>query len=572
MEIAALRAALAELARLLDQRAEKAEAGRQPGPAARERLRQLRQHVHEYLLPRVRHLDAPLVAVIIGSTGAGKSSLINALAKARVSPSGILRPTTRRPVAVATAADAQALASGELLPGLSARQALEIAILEHGGRAGVVIVDAPDVDSVEAENRAIAAELLEAADLCIVVTTAARYADQVPWQVLDRARERRLPLLAVINRLPDDDHDAQAVLSDYRRMLSRAGLAAVDSGAGTDGDLEVVAIREGAIDQGLDALQAPAVRRITAVLDRLASSRRRRQELARRSLHGALRGVTASIEAVARDVDAESATADRLRTASLEAYREETERLIKTVQQGGFLRTEVLRQWQEFVGAGQVARVLASGMGRVTAAVASFFRPPSAAPTEAVEAAAFSDLTALAVGHAHEAALRAAHSWSSAPLGSALLTDHSDLWANAPEFEDGLRAALEGWIGEIAALIGREGQARRGMARAASLGVNVLGVGVMLAAFGTTGGLTGAEFAIAGATAVLNQKLLEAIFGEATVRNLVTFARTRLAELLQAAMEQDRSRFDRALESALPDPGLADELRAVSERLATAIA
>ena len=572
MEIAALRAALAELAGLLDQRAAQAEPRRQLAPAAWERLRQLRQHVHEYLLPRVRHVDAPLLAVIIGSTGAGKSSLINALAKARVSPSGILRPTTRRPVVVATAADAQALSSGELLPGLSARQALEIVTLEHGGRPGVVIVDAPDVDSVEAENRAIAAELLEAADLCIVVTTAARYADQVPWQVLDRARERRLPVLAVINRLPEDDHDAEAVVADYRRMLSRVALTAVDPAAGTDAALEVVAIREGAIDPGLDALQAPSVRRITAVLDRLASSKRRRQELARRSLQGALSSVAGSIDAVARDVDAESATADRLRSASVEAYREETDRLIKTVQQGGFLRTEVLRQWQEFVGAGQVARVLASGMGRATAAVAAFFRPPSAAPTEEVEAAAFSDLTALAVGHAHEAAVRAAGWWTTDPLGSALLTGHSDLWGNAPEFEERLRADLEGWIGEIAALIGKEGQARRGMARAASLGVNVLGVGVMLAAFGTTGGLTGAEFAIAGATAVVNQKLLEAIFGEATVRNLVTWARTRLAEILEAAMERDRSRFDRALESAVVDPSLAGELRAVSQRLAIAIA
>ena len=62
----------------------------------------------------------------------------------------------------------------------------------------------PDFDSVEAENRERAMELLELADLVIFVTTASRYADQVPWDVLARARARGVPLLAVVNRLPPD--------------------------------------------------------------------------------------------------------------------------------------------------------------------------------------------------------------------------------------------------------------------------------------------------------------------------------------------------------------------------------
>ena len=60
------------------------------------RSESLRRHVEEYLLPRAADLDAPLLVVILGSTGSGKSSLLNALARAAVSPSGVLRPTTRR--------------------------------------------------------------------------------------------------------------------------------------------------------------------------------------------------------------------------------------------------------------------------------------------------------------------------------------------------------------------------------------------------------------------------------------------------------------------------------------------
>src|SRR5687768_7563516 len=67
---------------------------------ARERARQLRDHVTTYVLPRVASLDTPLVVVLLGPTGAGKSSLMNALAGSAVSPSGVLRPTTRTAIVI----------------------------------------------------------------------------------------------------------------------------------------------------------------------------------------------------------------------------------------------------------------------------------------------------------------------------------------------------------------------------------------------------------------------------------------------------------------------------------------
>ena len=71
-----------------------------PGEERRARADGLRRHVEEYLLPRAADLDAPLLVVLLGSTGSGKSSLLNALVGAQVSPSGVLRPTTRQPIAV----------------------------------------------------------------------------------------------------------------------------------------------------------------------------------------------------------------------------------------------------------------------------------------------------------------------------------------------------------------------------------------------------------------------------------------------------------------------------------------
>jgi hypothetical protein len=60
-----------------------------PGAAAARRERaDLVGQVDDYLLPRLRQLDAPLLAVVGGSTGAGKSTLINTLVGEEVSLGG----------------------------------------------------------------------------------------------------------------------------------------------------------------------------------------------------------------------------------------------------------------------------------------------------------------------------------------------------------------------------------------------------------------------------------------------------------------------------------------------------
>jgi hypothetical protein len=98
--------------------------------------------------------------------------------------------------------------------------------------------------------------------------------------------------------------------------------------------------------------------------------------------------------------------------------------------------------------------------------------------------------------------------------------------------------------------------------------VNVLGTSLVLATFVHTGGLTGAEVGITAATAVVNQKLLEAVFGEANVLAFVTRARQDLVTLLDEAFADERGRYDRAL-GATDDPALADDLRQSAQAAAT---
>ena len=532
----------------------RARASTAPGADRLARAESLRRHVEEYLLPRAADLDAPLLVVIMGSTGAGKSSLLNALAGGPVSPSGVLRPTTRQPVAIVHPEDA-----GGRLEQTAQRTNLDVRI-DAFGRRGLAIVDAPDFDSAEGTNREAALHLLEVADLVILVTTATRYADQAPWEVVARARARGVPFRAVVNRLPADDAEADAVLEDFRRLLERAG-----AGGGPN----VVPIREGALDPDKDALEADAVAPIRQALDELVESEEGRRAVAERGLRGALRGVPHAVEAIAREIDEEQRAVQALRTSADAAFEERRAALDEELGRGAFLRAEVLRQWQDFVGAGQVARFLADGIGRVVASVRGLFEKPSPVPATDVREAAFADLVALVVQHADTAAHRTASAWATDRFGALAIAGEESLWRASDGLPDRLTKDLEAWAVGIGTRIRELGGQRKGWAQAASLGVNVVGTSAILAVFVHTGGLTGTEVGITAATAVVNQKLLEAIFGEANVAAFVAQARNDLRELLDRAFVDERARFEAAL-GETGDPSLAHRLRDAARRVAAA--
>jgi hypothetical protein len=165
---------------------------------------------------------------------------------------------------------------------------------------------------------------------------------------------------------------------------------------------------------------------------------------------------------------------------------------------------------------------------------------------------------------AAEAARRTAGAWSAEPGMGPSVAERADLWLPSPAFDGRLHAGLESWIEGIGAEIQAHGQSKRLLARGASVGVNVLGTGVMLGTFLHTGGLTGAEVGVAAATAFLNQKLLSALFGEAAMVELIAHARSRLQDVLTTVFQAERTRFDDLLPAPDELSGLAGELRAAA--------
>lgn len=547
--------ALRELSALLGIRA--ATAPRPEAVAAAERLR---GHVDEFVIPRATDLDAPLLVVILGSTGSGKSSLFNALAGAPLSQVGVLRPTTRVAMAMAP--------PGGTLPDPVQRFQDEgvLEVVRHqSGWSEVVLVDAPDFDSIEADNRVLARRLLEAADLLIFVTTDTRYADEVPWSIMARARQRGVPMLSVINRLPDDVLDREAVLDDYRRLLRESGIGGLEPGEST----LVVGVALGAVDSEIDALDADEITPVRSVLERLVDDDEKRRALIRQSLEAALADLPRMIDGIVAELETEAGTRRELLGMATEAYTHHRTEIGSQIDKGTFLRTEILREWQEFVGANRVARALSEGIGKLAAVIRSVFSPGPPAPAGEVREAALSDLTAMVVSHIDAAAAETAAAWARRPFAADAVAGSAELWGASPDAGERFEEKLQSWATELSAEIMTMGERRREVARAASLGVNVVGTGAILAVFASTGGLTGAEAGIAAATAVVNQALLEAIFGEANVARFVTAARERLDGIMDEIVDDDRSRFEHALGLSPESEELAQRLRTTMDRLQT---
>jgi hypothetical protein len=529
---------------------------------ARRAARAVIDQIDDYLLPRLRDLDAPLLTVVGGSTGAGKSTLVNSLVGATVTSSGVLRPTTRSPVLACARADLPSFSGDRVLPGLprvtgsSGGPGTVQVVARDDLPPGLALLDAPDVDSVVESNRQLAGQLLAAADLWVFVTTAARYADAVPWDLLRTAQERGTALAVVLDRVPPEA--GAEVAADLAAMLERAGLAGA----------RLFVIEERPLIDGL--LPEDQVAPLRSWLHALAADQDARAAVVRQTLTGALDSLAQRAAGVAVEIEAQEEAADALRGAAAAAYGTARVGIDDGVRGGTLLRGEVLARWQEFVGTGEWMRSLQSRVGELRDRLAGAItgRPT---PTDSLQDALENSVERLLRAEADRAAERTVTAWRSLPAGAALLAGADrELEQVSPDFPEAAAAQVRDWQGAVLDLVRTEGSDKRSRARVLSWGVNGAGAAVMVAVFAQTGGLTGGEIAVAGGTTALGQRVLEAVFGDSAVRALATRAREDLEERVDRLLRYEQDRFDVRVDEVAPAPEDADRLRAAVATLTDA--
>jgi hypothetical protein len=506
----------------------------------------------DYLLPRLARLDAPLLVVVGGSTGAGKSTLVNSLVRAPVSAAGVLRPTTRSPVLVSNPADLAWFRQGQLLPGLvrspessADPRTLQIVSAPALG-SGLAFLDAPDIDSVVDRNRALAAQLLAAADLWLFVTTAARYADAVPWELLTTARLRGTVIALVLDRVPADA--AGEVTAHLREMLTGRNLGAAP----------LFVLPETTLDgQGLIA--EDVIGPLHDWFAQLAADSTARSAVVRQTLDGALESLAPAVAGLADAADEQSVAAAALDERVTVAYRTARQSLAEGLRDGRLLRGEVLARWQEFVGTGEFMRTLESKVGRLRDRLVSSLtgRP---LPGRTLQTALESQLVTLLRGVATDAAEQAYSAWQAHPAGAALL--EPGLQRASPDLTERADRLVRDWQQWVLGLVREQSAEKRVVARGAAYAVNGAGLAVMIAVFTTTAFIpTGLEVAVGAGTTVAAQKVLEAIFGDQAIRTLANRAREDLLSRIGELLDKEAARFtDRTAATGL-DTKPAAELR-----------
>jgi hypothetical protein len=296
-------------------------------------------------------------------------------------------------------------------------------------------------------------------------------------------------------------------------------------------------------------------------LDALAADAETRGAVIRQTLEGALATLGDRVEEVARARDGQVEAALMLDGSADRAYRQALDSIEGGLKTGTLLRTEVLDRWQDLIGSGEFMRSLQAGIGRLRDRLTALITGRDTAEAEVREQIE-SSVGRLVLAEAEQAALRTVEVWEETRAGRELLGEEARaLSLTSDGFQRRVEAELREWQREVLDLVRDAGEEKRMTARILSLGINTIGVALMIVAFAHTGGLTGLEVGVAGGTATVSQALLTALFGEQAVRSLATQARGLLMTRLGTVLGEEASRFHDRVEAARGEAGVSERLR-----------
>jgi energy-coupling factor transporter ATP-binding protein EcfA2 len=493
-----------------------------PGVAeARAERRKLLSQIDDYLLPRLRQSGAPILVALVGSTGAGKSTLMNSLVGMQVSQTGIRRPTTNSPVLACHPSDAHWFAENVFLPTLPrvrqqglampGRDGLLVLAASEGMPRGIALLDTPDIDSVVQAHRDFAHQFLDASDLWLFMTSARRYADAAVWELLQDARDRGASLAVVLSRVPPSS--AAQLSTHFNAMLEANGLT----------DFQRFLITETIV---IDSkLPTEIARPVREWLEETAKGDDRRVAVLTQTMSGMLDTFRTRIPALAAQAGIQLTLRAELRESVAAAYDAGLADFDKATADGSLLRGEVLARWQDFAGTGDLMRTLQVRRGRAAGNRSKKRRLPARAG--ALRAALRTSLESLVAAVGDRAAEDAVARWQQHPAGGALLSelaaaaeagrsaasdylalalvdlgmadnaadegeaprvDAAALARSSPDLAVGARRAIRAWQEQVLQLVQAENVTKRSIARVVAFDHESLALVLMFGVLGTGSG------------------------------------------------------------------------------------
>lgn len=193
------------------------------------------QHVLTKSSERLRHGTSHTLVAMLGATGAGKSSLTNALAQSDVATTGVRRPTTSSTMACVWGDED----ASPLLDWLEIQTRHSInsdsinsespdsqsADSQSAALDGLVLLDVPDHDSVAVEHRLEMERIAEQTDLMLWVTDPEKYADAALHHYLAQLSKHGPVIVVALNKIDTlSQADRASCLTDLARLVKADGI------------------------------------------------------------------------------------------------------------------------------------------------------------------------------------------------------------------------------------------------------------------------------------------------------------------------------------------------------------
>ncbi len=560
---------------------------------ARGERRKLLSQIDDYLLPRLRQSGAPILVALVGSTGAGKSTLMNSLVGAQVSNTGARRPTTNSPVLACHPSDARWFGENVFLPtlprvrqqGLAMPGRDGLLVLAENERMpeGVALLDTPDIDSVVQAHREFAHQFLDASDLWLFMTSATRYADAAVWELLQQARERDASLAIVLSRVPAAS--AEQLGAHFDAMLEANGLAGVQR----------FVIAETVLTDGM--LPPEIYGPVRTWLVETAAQQERRVAVLTQTMSGVLDTFRTRVPALAEHVETQLSLRSQLRAQAENSYAAGLAEFDEATGNGSLLRGEILARWQDFTGTGDLLRMLQ--VRRNGKPVGRQRKRQMPARAKALKAALRGGLETLVTSLADRAAEETVAAWQQQDAGAALLSQSAAdkpgdlpfeliaeldfipsraagagkegpgqgaaaLERSSPDLAARAVRTISAWQDHVIQLVKAENVTKRSVARVVAFDEESLALVLTIGMLGYGAG----DGAVTEDASAVPQRLLASLFGAGQLRDLGAKARSDLHGRIRLLFDEELRRFTVIINAAgAPDKDAAALLRASAEAL-----